>query len=340
MTKHDQNREKVPLISVVIPCYRVTGHILEVIAAIQQEVGRIYVVDDKCPDGSGKLVEDSVSDSRVSVIYHDINKGVGGATLTGMQHAIEDGAEVIVKIDGDGQMDPNLIPAFVGPILSGQADYTKGNRFFNIDSVQSMPIVRLVGNAGLSFMAKLSTGYWQIFDPTNGYFAIHGKVASMLPHDKIAERYFFETDLLFRLNTLQAVVAEVPMEAVYGTEESNLRVGRESIRFAFGHLKNFTKRLFYNYYLRNFSVASLEIIVAVLGISFGVTYGSLQWFEALSTGIPAASGTVMLAALPVIIGVQSLFAFINHDVRAVPKTPLQVRLQDWSEQLRSTKKGQ
>ncbi|NVJ91204.1 MAG: glycosyltransferase family 2 protein [Methylocystaceae bacterium] len=330
MTRSRQIDIKVPLIAVVIPCYKVTKHIAGVIDAIGPEVSRVYVVDDKCPDESGAFVEANIKDKRVHVLYHDVNKGVGGATLTGMQQAVADGCDILVKIDGDGQMDPALIPSFVGPIIEGQADCTKGNRFFEIDGVKAMPTVRLIGNAGLSFMAKLSTGYWHIFDPNNGFLAVHAKVLEMLPCDKIAQRYFFETDFLFRLNTVQAVVVEVPMQAVYGDEESNLHAGREITKFAYGHLRNFLKRIFYSYYLRNFSVASIEIIIALVGLFFGVTYGVMAWCKSAETGIPATAGTIMLAALPVIIGMQSLFAFFNHDLNNVPKEPLHKRMRDWA----------
>jgi len=328
-----QNQDENLTIAVVIPSYKVTNHIVDVVASIGPEIKLIYVVDDKCPDGSGKHVEDNVNDPRVRVLYHDVNKGVGGATLTGMQQAVKDGADILVKIDGDGQMDPTLIPAFIGPIMEGQADFTKGNRFFAIDTVKSMPIIRLIGNAGLSFMAKLSTGYWHIFDPNNGYIAIHAKAIEMLPCDKIAQRYFFETDLLFRLNTIQAVVQEVPMVAVYGSEESNLHAGKEIIRFAVGHAKNFVKRIFYTYYLRNFSVASLEIIIALFGLIFGVTFGVSEWLKSYETGVIASAGTIMLAALPIIIGMQSLFAFLNYDMSNVPKEPLHKRMKDWASHL-------
>ncbi len=329
---------KAPHVAVIIPSYRVTKHVVDVISAIGPEVHSIYVVDDKCPDNSGKLVEEKVLDGRVKVLYHDQNKGVGGATLTGMQQAVADGADILVKLDGDGQMDPSLIPAFIGPIIVGQADCTKGNRFFSIDTVQSMPTIRLIGNAGLSFMAKLSTGYWHIFDPNNGFIAVHAKAVELLPCDKIAQRYFFETDFLFRLNTIQAVVAEVPMLAKYGDEESNLHAGKEISRFARGHMKNFIKRLFYNYYLRNFSVASLEIIIGVLGLTFGISFGAYEWFQSYDTGVPATAGTIMVAALPIIIGMQSLFAFLNYDRSNVPKEPLHKRIQDWANHLSSLTK--
>jgi glycosyltransferase involved in cell wall biosynthesis len=325
-------------VAVVIPSYKVTKHVIGVIGAIGPEVQSIYVVDDKCPDNSGKHVEENVSDNRVKVLYHEENKGVGGATLTGMQQAVKDGADILVKLDGDGQMDPSLIPAFIGPIIEGQADCTKGNRFFSIETVQSMPTIRLIGNAGLSFMAKLSTGYWHIFDPNNGFIAVHAKAVEMLPCDKIAERYFFETDFLFRLNTIQAVVAEVPMLAKYGDETSNLHAGKELSRFAYGHAKNFMKRLFYNYYLRNFSVASLEVIIGVLGLTFGVTFGLYEWVQSYRTEVPATAGTIMVAALPIIIGMQSLFAFLNYDRSNVPKEPLHLRMKDWANHLSSLTK--
>ena len=138
---------------------------------------------------------------------------------------------VVVKVDGDGQMDPRLIPSFVYPILRGEADYTKGNRFFDLESVRTMPRFRLLGNAILSFMTKLSSGYWNLFDPTNGFTAIHTDVARHLPFDKISRRYFFETDILFRLNTLRAVVVDVPMEAKYGDEVSNLKISKIVLEF-------------------------------------------------------------------------------------------------------------
>ena len=197
-----------------------------VLQGIGPEVTRIYVVDDHCPDGSGEYVRANCRDTRVVVLTHPINQGVGGAVITGYRAAIENGAEIIVKVDGDGQMDPSLIPYLIDPILANEADYTKGNRFFDLEGVSSMPTVRLVGNAVLSFVTKLSSGYWSLFDPTNGYTAIHAAVARRLPFAKLRRRYFFETDMLFRLNTLRAVVVDVPMAANYGDEVSNLKIKR------------------------------------------------------------------------------------------------------------------
>lgn len=309
-------------IAVVIPSYRVTRHIIGVIAGIGPEVSHVYVVDDRCPDGSGEFVRANCQDPRVTVLEHAENQGVGGAVMTGYRAAIADGASVIVKIDGDGQMDASLIPVFVAPILAGEADYTKGNRFFNLERLSAMPPVRLFGNAMLSFMTKLSSGYWQLFDPTNGYTAIHADAARYLPFDKISKRYFFESDMLFRLNTLGAVAVDVPMDAVYGDEVSNLKVSQVITEFAAKNVRNFFKRLFYNYYLRNLSVASLELPIGVALTTFGLVYGVVHWIASAQSDVETPAGTVMMAALPVIMGVQLILAFLNYDIASVPSRPL------------------
>jgi dolichol-phosphate mannosyltransferase len=309
-------------VGVVIPSYRVTRHVLSVLSAIGPEVDRVYVVDDCCPDGSGDLVKAKCTDPRVVVIRNEENLGVGGAVMNGYLAAVREGMDVIVKIDGDGQMDPTLIPSFVGPVLAGEADYTKGNRFYNLERITDMPAVRLFGNAVLSFMTKLSAGYWDLFDPTNGYTAIHADVARRLPIDKISRRYFFETDMLFRLNTLRAVVVDVPMDARYGDEVSNLRISRIAGEFLAKHARNFFKRLFYNYYLRDLSVASIELPLGILMLTFGSVFGAWHWVRSMYAGTAATAGTVMLSALPVLMGLQLILAFLAFDIASVPRRPI------------------
>lgn len=306
-------------IAVVIPCYKVTRHILAVIASIGSEVCQIYVVDDACPDASGKFVEKHCFDPRVHVIYHEINLGVGGAVMTGYRAAIEEGAQVIVKIDGDGQMDASLIQNFIDPILAGEADYTKGNRFFDLEEIRAMPQLRLFGNAVLSFMTKFSSGYWDLFDPTNGYTAIHADVARHLPFEKISSRYFFETDMLFRLNILRAVVVDVPMDAKYSDEVSNLKVSKIIGEFLVKHIRNLTKRIFYNYYLRDLSLASIELPLGLLLLFWGASFGLFHWFDSAHEGIATPAGTVMLAALPILMGMQLVLAFLGFDIANVPR---------------------
>ncbi|MBS0292717.1 MAG: glycosyltransferase [Proteobacteria bacterium] len=314
-------------IAVAIPCYKVTQHVLGVIAAIGPEVETIYTVDDACPDHSGRFIEEHNQDSRVRVLYNPENRGVGGAIVTAYKSAIADGMDIVVKIDGDGQMDPALLPLFVRPLLQGRADYTKGNRFFRPESVQGMPPVRLFGNAVLSFLTKLSCGYWNVMDPTNGYTAVHTSVLAELPLDKLEHRYFFETDMLFRLNTLRAVVKDVPMDSVYADEESNLKVGKVLPEFLRKHGSRLWRRYVYNYLVRDFNVGSLYSICGVLLVIAGTAFGIARWLDSSLTHNPATSGTVMLAALPVLVGIQFLIAFLHYDVSNVPTEPLSLSLQ-------------
>ncbi len=308
-------------IAVVIPCYKVQRHVLEVIATIGNECWRIYAVDDACPESTSQLLAEKCRDPRLRILSHEQNQGVGGAVMTGYRQAIADGAQIIVKIDGDGQLDPALIPSFITPLIVGQADYAKGNRFYDLESLHGMPAIRIFGNAILSFFSKLSTGYWDIFDPTNGYTAIRAEVAAQLPLDKISRRFFFESDILFRLNTLRAVVVDIPMHARYADETSNLRIGSIIGEFLGKHLRNFGKRIVYNYFLRDMSLASLELLAGLGLMTFGLIYGVYHWQQSLGTGTTTPAGTVMLAALPVMLGLQFLLAFFGYDIASVPRTP-------------------
>jgi glycosyltransferase involved in cell wall biosynthesis len=309
-------------VAVIIPAYKVQDHVLGVIAAIGSDVDYVFVIDDACPNGSGSRVRDACTDTRVRVLFHEENQGVGGAVMTGYKAAIAAGADVFVKIDGDGQMDPSLISLFVMPIALGHADYTKGNRFYDLENIGRMPKMRIFGNAVLSFMTKLSTGYWDLFDPTNGYTAIHREAAKVLPMHRISRRYFFETDMLFRLGTVRAKVVDIPMEAVYGDEVSNLKISKVLGEFLAKHFVNMSKRICYNYFLRDMSVASFELFFGLPIFIFGIAFGVFHWVASVREGISTPIGTVMISALSVLCGLQLLLAFLSYDFANVPRRPL------------------
>ena len=304
----------------VVPCYKVKAHILAVIAKTPAWVDGIVCVDDACPEHSGDFIEASNTDKRVVVVRLAENQGVGGATMAGYREAIARGGQVLVKVDGDDQMDLGYIAHLVAPILLGEADYAKGNRFTSISHLATMPTVRVLGNAALSFAAKLSTGYWNIFDPTNGYTAIEAQVARMAIEKRVARRFFFETDLLYHLGTLRAVVRDVPMPARYGHEVSNIRISAIVGPFALKHIKNFFQRTLGQYFVRDFSAASLELVFGVLLILFGVGYG--LHYVSVPHDRPASAGVVMAAALPIILGAQLLMQAVNFDVLNVPSRPI------------------
>lgn len=305
----------------VVPCYKVRDHILKVIAATPSWFQGIVCVDDACPDKSGDFIEANNTDPRVVVLRLAKNQGVGGATLAGYAEAARRGGKVLVKVDGDDQMDLGYAAQLVAPILLGEADYAKGNRFTSLSHLTAMPTIRVVGNAMLSFAAKLSTGYWNIFDPTNGYTAIEANVARLVMQKRIARRFFFETDLLYHLGTLRAVVRDVPMPSRYGDEVSNIRIGQIIGPFAAKHARNFTQRVIGQYFVRDFSAASLELIFGLFFTLFGVGYA----LSYLANRVPtqaASAGVVMLAALPVILGAQFLLQAMNYDVLNVPSRPI------------------
>lgn len=313
-------------IGVVVPCHAETRHILGVLAQIPSCVARVFCVDDGCPEGTGRYVEENCPDPRVQVVYRPVCGGVGAATQSGFEAAIEAGCQVIVKMDGDGQMDPSMIPKLVEPILQGRADYTKGNRFFQIEHARGMPRTRLIGNAVLSFFSKLSTGYWRIFDPNNGFLAVHAEVLRLVPMDKVDNGFFFESDMLFRLNTLRATVIDVPHVARYADEVSKLSIPRVTPLFASYHFSNFLKRIFYNYFLRDFHLASLEWVLGFAFLLSGTVFGLLKWIEAASAGEAATAGQAVIAAMLIILGVQMLLAALSFDISNQPREPLHLAL--------------
>ena len=282
----------------------------------------IVIVDDCCPQDTGAFVSATITDERVIVEKTARNLGVGGAMKIGYKRALAEGCEIIAKIDGDGQLDPKLLPLFIAPIAAGKADYTKGNRFFSLESLRQMPWVRLFGNAVLSFVTKASTGYWNLMDPTNGYTAIHSNVLRLLPLHKIADRYFFETDMLFRLNTLRACVVEVPMRAIYQSEGSNLRISSACLMFPKEHIIRFCKRIFYSYFLRDFNLCSLQLITGCLFVLGGAIFGGYHWILGEFSGRATPTGTIMISVLPIILGFEMLLSASSYDVMNTPREPV------------------
>ena len=218
-----------------------------------------------------------------------------------------------MKIDGDGQMDTSKIGELTKPIIDGNADYTKGNRFFNVEAVRNMPKIRILGNLFLSFLTKLSSGYWRIFDPANGFTAVNKNTLQLIPLDKVDNGYFFESDMLFRLNLLEAVVRDVQIPAIYGSEKSNLRIRRVLLEFPIKHLRNFAKRIAYTYYLKDFKIASIELPLGILLGGFGSILGIYSWINGILTNTATQTGTLILIAMSVLVGLQLVLAFLSYD---------------------------
>ena len=309
-------------VAVVIPAYRAASSIGAVLRAIPPAARWIVVVDDGSTDDLSAAVRD-VEDPRLSVVTHDRNRGVGAAVLSGYDRALDLGAKIIVKIDADGQMDPAYLDELVSPVAAGEADYAKGNRFLHERELRTMPVTRRRGNVMLSFLTKLATGYWPIFDPTNGYTAIHSSVARLIDRANIAERYFFETSMLIELSRLRAVVVDVYIPSRYAGEVSSLRPARAAAGFPLPLLRAFVRRIRLQYFIRDFTPASLYIVVGAVNLLFGVAWGAWHWVLSNQIGIPATTGTVMIAVLPVILGAQLLLQAATLDIQGVPTRVIQ-----------------
>jgi dolichol-phosphate mannosyltransferase len=308
---------KNPIIAIVVPSYKVSKHIEAVLRGIPQFVSLIIVVDDCSPDNTTDIVK-NINDDRIHLISHQENQGVGGATLTGYRLATELNADIVVKMDGDDQMDPNYLPQLLRPILQGEADYTKGNRFIHLKEISSMPLVRRIGNAGLSFMVKIASGYWNIFDPTNGYTAINTKIINDILDANIAKRYFFEINVLLELGISRAVVQDVYIPARYHNNESQLSEIDTLFKFPPKLLKGSLRRILLIYYVRDFNLISILLPMGMILILFGSTWGIYHWTRSIELNIEATTGTIMLSVLPLILGVQFILQALLADIQNVP----------------------
>lgn len=255
----------------------------------------------------------------VEVIFHEKNQGVGGATMTGFKKAMELNYNIVIKLDGDGQMDPAKITTLIQPLIEKTADYTKGNRFVDFAALKHMPRIRLFGNSALSFLVKAASGYWNIMDPTNGFVAITIDALRQLDLRKIGKRYFFEIDMLIHLNIINKVVKDVSIPAIYADEKSNLSVGNVLLTFPFKIIKSLIKRIFYKYYVYNFNMASIYFLLSVPLLSFGFILGIYKWTAGIQANTENSAGTIMLAALPIILGMQFLLQAISIDIHDVPE---------------------
>ncbi len=308
-------------IGVVIPAYGVENQIERVIAGIPGYVRAIIIVEDASRDGTRARLR-ALRDPRLIVIEHDENRGVGAAMATGFARAIEEEMDVVVKMDGDDQMDPAHIPELVRPLIAGEADMSKGNRYADLVALRSMPVFRIIGNAGLTFLVKAASGHWSLFDPANGFFAIRTDVLKHLDIHKLPARYFFESGLLIKLGILRAVVLDVAIPAKYADERSSLSITRTLFGFPPKLLWGLMRRLFWRYLVYDFTALSLFLLLGVPALMGGIIYGGTLWWELNKRGEFAQPGQVMLAAMPIILGAQLVLQAIALDIANTPRTPI------------------
>ena len=308
------------ILCVVIPCHNVANHIEDVISGLPEEVTWIIAVNDFSADDTETILL-RLSEGNKKIIYlrHQVNRGVGGAMISGYQKSLELNADISIKIDGDGQMDCTYIGDLINPIIEDKADFTKGNRFRDLNALRSMPLARRFGNLGLSFLIKAASGYWNIFDPNNGFTAIKNETLKNIDMHKIHKRYFFESSMLIELYHANAVVQDVPMKARYGNEVSGLSITRTFFEFPPKLFIAFVKRILLKYFLFDFNIASFYILFGVPLFFIGVVFGLVNFIKYASSHAGAPTGTVVIPALLIILGFQLLLSAVSYDITNFPR---------------------
>ena len=308
------------IISVVIPCYNVAKHIKDVICNIPDSISYIIAVNDCSKDDTESVLLKLANENKKLIyIRHEMNQGVGGAMITGYKRSMELNADITIKMDGDGQMDAAYIPALVKPLVNDKADFTKGNRFRDLKALQAMPLSRRIGNLGLSFIIKAASGYWNVFDPTNGFTAIRNETLKSMNFNRIHKRYYFETSMLIELYYANAVVNDIPMKARYGDEVSGLSRTKTLFQFPPKLFIAFIRRLLLKYFLFDFNIASIYTIFGLPLFLFGLYYGITNFLKYSRSHIGAPTGTVVIPTLLIILGFQLLLSAVTYDVTNYPK---------------------
>lgn len=301
-------------IAVAIPCYRVEEHLGRVVEDIPDFVDYILLVDDCSPDSTPALIDRMADGRRIVALHHPCNQGVGGAMKTAFCKAMELGADVVVKLDGDGQMDASFIASLVDALR--EADFAKGNRLFDRRMLRRMPAVRRIGNMGVGFMVKAASGYWNVSDPVNGFFAVRIDTLRQMDFSRIADRYFFESSMLIEMHYTGARISEVTMPAIYGDEQSNLSIGKTLYSFPPRLVAAWLRRLHLSYFVYDFNICSLYILVGLPSFLFGLIFGLCEWIHYASISSPSPTGTIMVAVLTFILGFQMLLAAAQYDISA------------------------
>jgi glycosyltransferase involved in cell wall biosynthesis len=305
-------------IQVVIPAYNVSAHIGAVLKDLPDFVDAVMVVDDGSTDGTLEAIGGS-GDARVTVLRHPRNEGVGAAMVAGFRHALGLPDGIIVKMDGDGQMDPEYLPRLLDPIIDGRCEYAKGNRFLFDRQLTAMPRARLAGNFILTFLTKLASGYWHVFDPQNGYLAIHSSALRLLDLGRIAKRYFFENDMLINLNVFDIRVKDVPMPARYGNETSSMSLWRVVSTFPFHLFRGYWYRFYKKHVLRDFSAVALFMLTGLPLLTFGTGFGAYTWLQSYLHNRFASTGTVMLSVLPFLVGFELILQALVLEIKDSPR---------------------
>ncbi|HVA26969.1 MAG TPA: glycosyltransferase family 2 protein [Candidatus Baltobacteraceae bacterium] len=312
----------------IIPSYRAASTVVDVVEQALQYSDGVIVVDDACPEASGAVVRAAFAGvSKVEVIQRERNGGVGAAVKSGIEVALQRGADVIVKLDADGQMNPAFIPDICDLFIEDPSvGLVKGNRFFDADVIRSMPKMRLFGNAALSLFIKSASGYWNTIDPTNGYLAFNARVLEAMHWKAFSDTYFFEMSVLCAYGLKRLPIVELEMPTVYNDERSSLNPFRVAFEFPPKLFRAALRRLLIQYFVLDINLGTLYCLLGSLLASLGLAFGAYEWGVTFETHVPRTTGTVMLAVLPLLMGFQLLLNALMYDVQFSTRTRHEVKV--------------
>lgn len=311
-----------PKIAIVIPCYRVRDKIVDVVDSVLAVADFVIAVDDCCPEKSGEYLQKVHTEPKLKIVFHEQNQGVGGAMITGFKTALDLGADVVVKMDGDGQMEAKHMPRLIAPLVARKADFAKGNRFYDLRALRAMPFVRRFGNFGLTLLSKAASGFWHLSDPTNGYFAVRANALRLLNFHLLAPRYFFEISLLIQLNVVRAIAIDVPIPAKYADENSSLSPMRALVTFPSKLAGGLLHRIWWRYFIYDINIVTVFLITGAFLFFGGGAFGLWRWSHNWMYGHEQSAGTVAFAMLPMILGFQMLLQAVVLDMMDKPDAPI------------------
>jgi glycosyltransferase involved in cell wall biosynthesis len=303
-------------VAVVVPAHNEEKLIARTISTVPDFVDDIVVVDDASTDETTQRAK-ATGDQRLHLVEHELNTGVGGSIIDGHKRALELGADIDVVMAGDAQMDPHYLPSLLDPIVDSGYGFTKANRFYSRQALVGMPIIRVIGSIVLSFATKLASGYWNLFDPQNGYTAITRESLSRIDLNRVARRYSFENDLLISLGIAGVRAKDVPIPGVYGDEVSGMRLHKVIPEISRLLFMGFWRRIFMKYVLMSFSPIALLLFTGMFLCLFGLAVGI--WALAVTpSGVAPTAGTVLLSAGPLLVGINMLVHALSLDIQQTP----------------------
>jgi glycosyltransferase involved in cell wall biosynthesis len=296
-------------VAVVVPAYNEELLVAETLRGMPELVDLVVVVDDCSTDATVERARE-VGDPRVVVLTHERNAGVGAAIVTGYEHCRDEGVDVTCVMAADNQMDPAELADLAGPVARGETDYAKANRLFTGEAWKLIPRARYLGNAALSLLTKIASGYWHVADSQAGYTALGLDVLRRLDLERVYRRYGFPNDLLVHLNVAGARVRDVPSRPIYGVgEKSGIKIRRVAPRIAWLLFKGFWWRLKEKYVIRDFHPLVFFYVLGALMTVAGLALGLVVAISRLFFGNQITTPTIVLVALLLISGTQfTLFA--------------------------------